>query len=420
MGAKVLTMLSIAISLSLLFTDILVSSYELTKIAYSDLKSAYLKEDTRHILRNALSTDGILAITHVPHLKEARHKAFTAVTRCLTDSALIFEKQHEAANEAESISMKKSPGYLTKQLQDGTERLTLAAKISRSQGGGRTRLLDMSSASPLGGLSPSCFNAALGVDVDADAEQLRGLVDRVAVALGSALDDALLPAHTQLEQTSGKDFALFQDSVAAGHGSGQGQQTRGDGGGGGRRWTSFSDVVSGGDQLEHFHTYLPPPAPVTATTATTSTTSSTAMVDKPGSSAALDYHTDAGLFILFVPALYAQQAAGGGTMPSTQQQPSDFRFKDAIGQEHALLVKEEGAGTTPLDSGSSSSSDVELGQDSLVVMVGQGAEQWLNPQLRQATAAASLRAVPHSLRFDTAAAAAGEDENEGVYETRTW
>ena len=48
---------------------------------------------------------------------------------------------------------------------------------------------------------------------------------------------------------------------------------------------------------------------------------------------AIDYHTDAGLFILFIPALYSNDIYDQAIM---QKKSEDFSFLDSYGHRHVL------------------------------------------------------------------------------------
>lgn len=131
----------------------------------------------------------------------------------------------------------------------------------------------------------------------------------------------------------------------------------------GRGYHSLLEVAQGGEQLEHFHTYVPlrlAPAP------------NASSHDLP----ALPLHTDAGLLLALVPAMWV---ASPSDLPFSPSSPSDgFSVEGAAGE--LLTIEPESA------------------PSSVVFVVGEGWGRWLEPALR-----GKLRAAPHSLAIPAGA-----------------
>ena len=352
-----------------------VEESSLRAVSFADLKSAFNSESTLSELRQALSTDGILAITNIPQLQSVRRAALSTAGDCLSHLT-------SAQREKTSTTVDPNPIFAKRVLPDGTMRSSIGTQVLGSTGGGRERL-------PLQ-LVKEC------PELEAPVESLRDLVDRVAAVLAPALDDAFLPlqgGQVLLRSGEQKKTAFFHDAA---------YETATSAATAGRTWTSFSDVMRGGDQLEHFHSYA------TKTAADSDS-------ERGGNNVAtLDFHTDAGLFILFAPALYSNNiferpVSGKG---------ADFWYQDGAGRQHSIVVEQQQqtasfvAAANPLQH--------VVAPDTLILMMGQGAEDHLNPVLRNIVinnkdkdkpAVQLLRAVPHALMMAptaTAAAAAAE------------
>jgi len=121
---------------------------------------------------------------------------------------------------------------------------------------------------------------------------------------------------------------------------------------GGHRFESVADVVGGGEHLEHFHAY------------------------EGGGRAAgretVDFHTDQGLFIAFLPGLMQE----GGRLDAAAGFSVELRDGSRV--------------------------QAELAVDDLVFMLGDGVEQFVNSRVR----GAPLRAAPHAFRMPAAGASA--------------
>ena len=162
--------------------------------------------------------------------------------------------------------------------------------------------------------------------------------------------------------------------------------------GGSQPYASLVDAARAGEQLEHFHSYRASPS---AAAATPASDASTPVV----SPAAAPLHTDAGLFIAFVPAMFVEEsttsttsggsssgtsatAAGHGSPPHQYAAAADGNGAEGSGDGFYV---QRWDGTRARVSPASESSSV-------VFLLGDGWSQWLNPQLDR-----PLRAAPHGL-----------------------
>lgn len=123
----------------------------------------------------------------------------------------------------------------------------------------------------------------------------------------------------------------------------------------GMTFDTFSDVVENGEHLEHFHVYDKEP-------------------NDADDDETIELHTDQGLFIVFTPGLLI------GLQQSSARKSSGFFIKLADG----------------------SVEEVEFGQeDELVIMLGDGVNQYINDHVNTVDGKQALRAVPHMLRMES-------------------
>lgn len=152
---------------------------------------------------------------------------------------------------------------------------------------------------------------------------------------------------------------------------------------GGASYPTLADVARAGEQLEHFHAYRASPSNGEGGAAAESIESAVA-----GEEAAVPLHTDAGLFIAILPALYAATPAAPSTTtavaPSPIASPADggFYVQTWDGERAAVSAMAEAG--------------------SVVFVVGDGWASWLNPQMHT-----PLRAAPHGMHMPKTRAAAG-------------
>jgi len=139
----------------------------------------------------------------------------------------------------------------------------------------------------------------------------------------------------------------------------------------GRGYHSLMEMAQGGEQLEHFHVYLPKAAAaVQAPTHPNPTTT------------ALPLHTDAGLFIALVPAMWV----GAGSAPG---RADGFSVQAADGR--ALTI------------------DPSAASSSVVFVMGEGWAKWITPRLRS-----ELRAAPHAMAMTPPATAVTNASPSGI------
>ena len=137
---------------------------------------------------------------------------------------------------------------------------------------------------------------------------------------------------------------------------------------------TLSEQVADGEQLEHLHLYVPPRAP-TWSSSSSSAAAAPALSAEPTAPQALKLHTDAGLFIALVPALWLHPGDS-----------ADFDDED----EAAALA--DGFAVQRADGRLARLAPGAAADESVVVLLGDGWTEWANPQL-----ATPLRAAPHAL-----------------------
>jgi len=177
-------------------------------------------------------------------------------------------------------------------------------------------------------------------------EGLRDVVASVSRAFVSALDSSLMEYNSDETPST----TLLRDEF-------------------GRSYESVADIVKSANHLEHFHVY-------TNNEAENSSTFSEATT-------AWDWHTDAGLFLVFVP---AWDCNGGESSNSNVDE--SFYYRDTEGR--TVRAKFDGSRTA-------------------IVMLGQGAQDWLNlpeqftnhQQQSQKKKASLLKATTHSVRWSS-------------------
>lgn len=296
----------------------------LNSIAFSDLGTHHGSKVHKTIVAS-LTEDGLLEIQGVPGLAEARRLAFSAMQTCLARSP-----------KGTFLDSNNEPSLTTETLADGTLRQSIGTQVKPGN-----EHAEISQA-----LVEAC------PELREPVENLRESIDKVSSQLMSALDDAFLPS------ASGTEVPLFYDRAFFPSGGNEGQEYNGN------YWKGFSDATQGATQLEHFHAYTPRLKPAARDTKT------------------LNYHTDAGLFLLFVPAWYSHDPL------DLNPTSGEFKYLDKNGAERTIVTR--GADSSALID--STTTDA-VADDSLVMMVGKGAEEYLTPALR----GLKMRAVPHAL-----------------------
>jgi hypothetical protein len=171
-------------------------------------------------------------------------------------------------------------------------------------------------------------------------DRLRDALHEVSKAFVGALDDLIHPNDKCNNQP------LLRDS----HGH--------------KTYSTLSSIVESASHLEHFHVYtkdMPRAQP--------DSENSTHMKEAP---AAWDWHTDAGLFLVFVPAWNCQENSADD---------ASFWYKDERGRPIQARFNSE---------------------KTAIVMLGQGAQDWLDLTSKSAASTNQLRLSPtvHSVRWD--------------------
>jgi len=336
--------------LVLLVTGLLqhVSSAEqfvLPSVSFADLQSDNMRTILTDTLRTSLSREGILAITNVPKMQSVRRNALSTIGDCLGSATLPLSSLSKTSTST------ARQGFMHQVLPDDSERRTIAAEISGKHGSGRNP----------NWLAPQLL--AQCPELASTTEELRQLVDRVSFTVADSFD-SLYPSvdrkplfTTKLDKTStasvGTNPHSSNDETAS------------------YTWTTFNDLIRGGDQLEHFHSYFPSSLGMNA--------------DSRVDAKALEYHTDAGLFILFVPALYSDDVFDRKRQGENSSPRKDFWFLDSNGAEHALVVRNPVGTSEGKLEYADDDGVVYVGPDTIILMIGQGSEQFLNPVLKGTT-----------------------------------
>jgi len=275
-------------------------TYEVPRFRISDLRSGRRASDLKHVLR----TTGLLALT-LDDDEKAGHELTTHRTTAF-DGLCKCALPRQSSNGAPLLSVR---GADSATLTDGvTARTTLATATV-----GYTPI-----PLPAEELSQACSSAD-GSLVDA----LEGLRDTLADATAAFIDalDGIVssPTHHQVPTP------LLKTATGA-------------------SYTSVRDVVGASKNLEHMHVY----------SRDDSIDDTDEIMDGANSGDALQLHTDAGLFLSFIPARSCSDIEGFENTP-------DHSFKVLDTHDGQLKVA-----VFPQD------------VPSVAIMLGIGAEQWLN------------------------------------------
>ncbi|GAX29281.1 hypothetical protein FisN_16Hu289 [Fistulifera solaris] len=131
----------------------------------------------------------------------------------------------------------------------------------------------------------------------------------------------------------------------------------------GHAFEDFLDVVKNGDHLEHFHSYHTPVSPSSSSNFGKTTDDT------------IEWHVDQGLFIVFTP----------GTL--VREDPSSAAGSTIQGLTDGFYVRLSDGSTVEVEFSN---------EDDLVILLGDGFNQYINPHY-QDTDAPLLRAAPHAL-----------------------
>lgn len=128
----------------------------------------------------------------------------------------------------------------------------------------------------------------------------------------------------------------------------------------GFEFKTAADVVENGEHLEHFHSYQG--------------TSKAAALRKADDST-IEWHTDQGMFLVFTPGVMVEQS---GDQPAANALDETEGFHVELADGTRTLVKFDH-------------------EDDLVIMLGDGINQYFNANLNSRGAGRKLRAVPHAV-----------------------
>jgi hypothetical protein len=165
-----------------------------------------------------------------------------------------------------------------------------------------------------------------GSDAAHAMDELRDSVAQASQAFVQALDHAVVGA------ANNDSSSLMRDIHA------------------GKSYPTVSSLISKANHLEHFHVY--------------SKTANDDSTHDDETAASLDWHTDAGLFLAFVPAMIC------GDSTTTENDDKAFYFKDAQGYTTRAIFD----------------------NDSIVFMLGAGAQHWL-------TSTKQFKATQHAVQM---------------------
>lgn len=305
-----------------------VEEHAIPTISLEDLRrlssSSHPKNSVMEDFRTALSTNGLLAVRldeddETQDYSHDRKTALDGLCSCVDHPDFLQMEQTHALTLMES----------------STERTSVA-----------TATVGLENPLPL----PKGMEATCGPEVLESMDALRDVAASVSKAFVSALDQSLSQRDT--EDTAASSYenhttnyhhrtktTLLRDEF-------------------GKSYESVADIVQAANHLEHFHVY-------TNRQETTATATATAW----------DWHTDAGLFLVFVPAWDCH-----GDEHELNNVDSSFYYRTTEGTP--MRAKFDGGRTA-------------------IVMLGQGAQDWLDltPQESASTSASRLKPTTHSVRW---------------------
>jgi len=267
--------------------------------------------------RDALSTNGLLAV-RLDDVDDENSDGFSH------DRKIALDGLCSCVDHPEFLKMEQTHELTL--MESSTARTSVA-----------TATVGLDHPLPL----PKGLDSTCGDEVLDAMEGLRDVVASVSRAFVSALDQSVVrhnhghPGHHSGGPHSA-DTTLMRDEF-------------------GRTYDSVADIVKSANHLEHFHVY---------TNEAESDNSSTADV-------AWDWHTDAGLFLVFVPAWDCNEGGHNNVDDS-------FYYRDTDGA--TVRAKFDGGRTA-------------------IVMLGQGAQDWLDLPPHKPQRNPLLKATTHSVRW---------------------
>jgi hypothetical protein len=274
------------------------------------------KQELKQELKDTLTSTGLLAVRfNDDEYPYHRQVALQGLCDCHDHPEFIQSGQHQTRSMV---------------LPDGITRRTSVA----------TATVGLEHPLPL---PESLLESVCAPETVTAMEGLRDVVADVSKAFVSALEDIFVEYNNHIK------VPLLQDQH------------------GGKTYMTLTSILESANHLEHFHVYTKETRHHHTAAATTTTTNK----------AAWEWHTDAGLFLVFVPAWNCLQ------LDNQVIQDTSFWYRDSQG--HPVQAHFDQSNT-------------------VIIMLGQGAEDWLNlaAPAKQDTPTSSLRlkATVHSLRWD--------------------
>lgn len=255
--------------------------------------------DYDSLLVNALSTDGFVSVTNIPGFKQTKRKLMSNLHSCLMDLGDDTVTAHY--------------------FDDGTTRRSFATSTLPKIGAQPLKTLELEDIE----MSESCQS------FQRELSSFRSSVETATKLFSHQLSAGMGPFLQTPLMSSNVDGFVYD---------------------------SITEVVAGGEHLEHFHSYQ--------------------RENSSGDTGAntIELHTDQGFFIAFTPGLIASSKD-----PTKQVKLSDgFYVQDRHGEKASVEFSEE---------------------DDLVFMIGDGANQYINNNFVDSMDAKPLRATPHALSF---------------------
>jgi len=278
--------------------------------------------DRNEDFRNALSTNGLLAINLDVGFEEDE----------IDDNMFTYPNDRRVALDG-LCSCIDHPDFLT---LDQTHELTLLGS-STARTSVATATVGLDHPLPL----PKGMDETCGRDVVEAMEDLRDVVASVSRAFVSALDRTIVKGSDDQSGHRSSTTTLLRDEF-------------------GKSYHTVDEIVKAANHLEHFHVY-------------TNQNEVDATAESESNDVAWDWHTDAGLFLVFVPA-WDCNASG----EDDNNVDNSFYYRDTDGT--TVRAKFDGGRTA-------------------VIMLGQGAQDWLDLPQQQNQKIPSLKATTHSVRW---------------------
>jgi hypothetical protein len=309
---------------------------------------------------------------------------------CLTFMKTMSTSSSSSSLSSSSLSLSNVRNHIQSiALADGTTRTTLAVE-------GTQDLADIFSSSFITTSkehSSSSSSSSLCQALEESGTVLRHRVDTVLSEIMAHLTEALGLEGVELLTTSSSEKSPTTKNHDQQPPPPQGMD--------------LPEILKDALVLEHFHQY--DVAAAAAAAAAPGDDYDDAAADSDNW--ALDWHVDQGLFLAFVPGSIAQQ----GQSSNNNNNNHHNNNKEADGEFHIQF-----------QDGSTQRVKFDLNLDELVLMVGDAAEQIINPALRALSSSSPskqhpkpLRALPHALTLRSSTATSAADAADAAATTAT-